>query len=138
MAERFSRLVRDHLDTAIRARGKLGDEVIDERIDILWPRTERRDRDRKYIQAVVKIVTEASLIDHHGEVPIRRGDQTDVDVDRPGSPETLELVFLQHAQELRLQLERNLATSSRKIVPPSASSNRPILCAIAPVNAPRS
>ena len=34
MAERFSRLVRDHLDTAIRARGKLGDEVIDQRIDI--------------------------------------------------------------------------------------------------------
>src|SRR5262249_12675168 len=47
--------------------------------------------------------------DHRSEVPVRRGDQTDVDVDRPCPTDALELVFLQHAQELRLQLERDLS-----------------------------
>jgi hypothetical protein len=109
VAESLSRLARDHVDVAIHARGKLGDEVVDERIDVLRPLTEGRDRDREHVQSVEKIISEASRVDLPGEVPIRGGDQTDVAVDRPGPPETLELVFLQHAQELRLQLERDLA-----------------------------
>ncbi len=74
VTERLSRLARDHVDVAIHARGKLADEVIDERVDVRWPLTEGRYRDREDIQAVVQIVTEASPIDHPGEVPIRGGD----------------------------------------------------------------
>src|SRR5437870_2643428 len=109
VTERLPRLARDHIDAAIQAAGKLADEVIDERVDVLRPLTEGRYRDREDVQAVVQIVTEAAPFDHPGEVAVRGGDQTDVDVDRPCPAETLELVFLQHAQELRLQLERDLA-----------------------------
>src|SRR5207245_11099562 len=100
---------RDHVGAAIHAVGKPADEVIDERVDVLRPLTEGRYRDREDVQAVVQIVTEAALFDHPGKVAVRGGDQTDVDVDRPCPAETLELVFLQHTQELRLQLERDPA-----------------------------
>jgi len=109
LTERLPRLARDHIDSAIHAAGKLADEVIDERVDVPRPLTEGRYRNREDVQAVVQIVTEAALFDHPGEVPVRGGDKTDVDVDRPCSAETLELVLLQHAKELRLQLERQLA-----------------------------
>jgi hypothetical protein len=39
-------------------------------------------------------------------------------------------------EKLRLELERISPTSSRKSVPPSATWNRPIFWAIAPVKAP--
>src|SRR4029077_7308174 len=79
--ERLPRLARDHIDAAIQAAGKLADEVIDECVDVLRPLPEGRHRDREDVQAVVQIVTEAALFDHPGEVPVRGGDQTDVDVD---------------------------------------------------------
>src|SRR5262245_30306385 len=106
--ERLPRLARDHIDAAVHAAGKLADEVIDENVDVLRPLTEGRYRDREDVEAVVEIVTEAALFDHPGEIPVRRRDHTDVDVDRPCAAEALELVFLQHAQELRLQVERDL------------------------------
>src|SRR5262249_5635051 len=91
------------------AAGDAAGEVIAEGVDSFWPLTEGRYRDREDVQAVVQIVTEAAPFDHPAEVPVRGGDQTDVDVDRPCPTETLELVLLQHAEELRLQLERDLA-----------------------------
>src|SRR5262245_4110368 len=109
VTERLPRLGRDHIDATIHAASKLADEVIDESIDVLRPLTERRYRDREDVQAVVQIVTEAAPFHHPCDVPVRGGDQTDVDVDRPCPAETLELAFLQHAEELRLQLERDLA-----------------------------
>src|SRR5689334_3343715 len=42
VTKRLTRLARDHIDVSIHARGKLADEVIDERVDVLWPLTEGR------------------------------------------------------------------------------------------------
>jgi len=75
VTERLPRLARDHIDAAIQAAGKLADEVIDERVDVLRPLTEGRYRDREDVQAVVQIVTEAAPFDHPGEVPVRGGDR---------------------------------------------------------------
>lgn len=75
VTERLPRLARDHIDAAIQAAGKLSDEVIDERVDVLRPLTEGRYRDREDVQAVVQIVTEAAPFDHPGEVPVRGGDR---------------------------------------------------------------
>ena len=52
--------------------------------------------------------------------------------------EPLELLLLQHAQQLDLHVGDSSPTSSRKIVPLCASSKRPFFCCTAPVNAPRS
>ena len=65
--------------------------------------------DRKHVQAVVEVAAELLVGDHRDEVAIRRRHQPDVDADRPGAAEPLELLLLQHAQQLRLQLQRNVA-----------------------------
>ena len=56
-----------------------------------------------------EFVAEALLRDHACELAVRRGDQADVDLDRPVPPEALELLLLEDPQELRLQLEWELA-----------------------------
>jgi len=70
-------------------------------------------------------------------VGVRRRDDPDVHRDGPVLAEALERALLQYAQQLHLRGERDVAHSSRKIVPPDASSNRPFLSSTAPVKAPR-
>src|SRR5207249_12083529 len=65
------------------------------------------------------------------------GDQPDVDRDRAARAERRDLAVLEGAQELRLEPERDLQTSSRKSVPPSAARKTPSWSATAPVKAPR-
>jgi hypothetical protein len=43
------------------------------------------------------------------QVPVRGGDDADVRVARPCAAEALELPFLEHAQQLRLDVGRHLA-----------------------------
>ena len=97
---------------------------------------QRRHSHREDLQAVIEVTAELLFLHHLPQVTIRRGDHTDIDPHRPGAAQPFEFLFLEHAQQLDLQLERNLPTSSRKIVPRSANSNRPIFVAIAPVKAP--
>src|SRR5262249_9408194 len=82
---------------------------IDERIDVLWPLTERRYSDREDVQAVVQIGTEAAPLDHPAEVPVRGGDQTNVDGGRPGPAEAVEPVPLQPPEGPGVKVERELA-----------------------------
>ena len=49
------------------------------------------------------------LFHHPKEVAVRRGDEADVDLDRLRTADPLELLLLQDAQQLRLELERDLA-----------------------------
>jgi len=72
------------------------------------------------------------------QIAIRRGNHTDVHAEGPGATDTLELALLQHAQQHDLVSAGSSPTSSRKIVPPSASSKRPWRRCRAPVNAPPS
>src|SRR2546427_10433989 len=65
--------------------------------------------DGEDVQAVVEVFAEALLLDEASEVAVRRGDQADVDLDRPGAADTLELLLLEDPEELRLELERDLA-----------------------------
>jgi hypothetical protein len=65
-----------------------------------------RQRDRKYIQAIVQIAAKFSALYHPLEVLVSRGDQTYVDAMRAPAPEPFEFLFLQNAEELRLQRER--------------------------------
>src|SRR5439155_17571771 len=65
--------------------------------------------DGEDVQAVVEVFAEALLLDQASEVAVRRGDQADVDLDRPGATDTLELLLLEDPEELRLEVERDLA-----------------------------
>ena len=43
------------------------------------------------------------------EIPIRRGEDANIDLDGLGAADPLKLAFLQDAQQLRLEVERQLA-----------------------------
>ena len=49
------------------------------------------------------------MLDGVGQVAIGGRDQAHVDLDGPGAPEPLELARLQHAQQLRLHIQRQFA-----------------------------
>src|SRR5271155_656076 len=64
---------------------------------------------RKHVQAVEQITAEFLFFDRAGEVAIGSSDQAHVHVDGLRPPQTLEVLVLQYAQQLGLQLQRNLS-----------------------------
>src|SRR3989454_7923637 len=108
-AEGVERLARDHLDVSVHRAGEALHEETDQRGDVLGSLPQRRDVDGEDVQAIVEVVAEALLLDQPSEVAVRRGDQTDVDLDRPGAADTLERLLLEDPEELRLERERDLA-----------------------------
>lgn len=69
----------------------------------------RRHHVGKDVQAVKQVRPERPLLDHLAEVPIGRHDDADIHPDRPVAADALEFLLLQHAQELYLDVERQLA-----------------------------
>ena len=64
-------------------------------------------RTGKYIQAIEQIGAELLLFDHGGEIAVGGGDQAGVGLERARAAEALKLALLKHAQQLRLELERD-------------------------------
>ena len=85
------------------------DQVTHEQRNVAAPFAQRRQRDRKHVQAVVEIAPEAPAPHLLGQIAVGRRDDADVDVDRARTAEAFDLPFLEHAQQPRLQLERQLA-----------------------------
>ena len=65
--------------------------------------------DRNHGEAEVEILAEVPLLDLFLEVLVGRGDDADVDLDRPRRPEPLDLALLQDAQHLGLRLGAHVA-----------------------------
>ena len=63
----------------------------------------------KHVQPIEEILAELLFVDERGEIAIGRGNQPRVGAQRARAAETLELALLQHAQQLGLQLQRDLA-----------------------------
>src|SRR5262249_22318492 len=84
-------------------------EVGDEKRDVGPPLPERRDIDRKNAQSIEEIRPKRAA--RHGglQVPVRRGDDADVDLDRAGRAEALELAFLENPQQGELRVEGQIA-----------------------------
>ena len=79
---------------------------------------------------------EATFAAHALEVLVRRGDDAHVDAHLPSAADRHHQAVLQHAQDLRLQSSAMSPISSRKIVPPCASSKWPRRACRAPVTRP--
>ena len=65
--------------------------------------------ERNHVQAEEQIRPEPSAADLFGEIAIGCGDDAHVHANRLAAADRLELLFLEHAQELDLGLERQLA-----------------------------
>src|SRR5437016_7795896 len=99
-------------DAGHRAPGLLverRDEVAGGRLDVVRPAAQRRQVDGADVQAVVQVVAERALPHHVGEIAVGGGDDPDVDADRVGGADALDLAVLEHAQQLHLHAERQLA-----------------------------
>src|ERR1700751_4570136 len=68
-----------------------------------------RKVDGKDVEAIIQIHSELLLGDQEGKVLIGRCHDADVDAPSISTAQPFELLFLQNSQQLRLQLQRNVA-----------------------------
>ena len=104
--------------------------------DILAPLAQRGQVHAEDVEAVVEVLAERPRRHRLRQVLVGGGDDPDVGPEGRGAPHALELVLLEHPEELGLDMGGSSPTSSRKSVPPAASSKRPGLGLSAPVKAP--
>jgi hypothetical protein len=83
--------------------------MADQNRDVTDALAQGRGKDREDFEAVVEIAAEFLVGDHFGEVAIGGGDQAHVHRNGTIAAEALDLALLQGAQQLGLQVERQLA-----------------------------
>src|SRR5258708_6662134 len=71
--------------------------------------TQGRETQFDKVQAVKQILAEFALLHHFLQVAIGGGDQPNIDIDSLVAAEALKSFFLQHAQQLRLQAQTEVA-----------------------------
>src|SRR6202030_4654277 len=76
---------------------------------VLAPVAQRRQMQRTHVQAVAQITAEFFFFDATNQIAIGGGDQPHVHPDRLRASQALELLILQNAQQLGLQLQRNVS-----------------------------
>ena len=84
-------------------------EMADEPGDVFAALAQRREHDWEHVQAIIEVVAKLAVGDHLRQVAVRRRHQAHVHPDRSRAPQALELLLLQHAEELRLQLRWDVA-----------------------------
>src|SRR5208283_2205650 len=111
---------RDRLDPPAHAPGEPLGKMADQRRDVVAALAQGRQHQWEHVQAVVEVTAEAAVGDHRSQVAVRGRYQAHVHADRLGAAQTLELLFLQHAEQLGLQLWGNVADlveEQRPVVP---------------------
>src|SRR5712692_9639185 len=88
---------------------KLVREVPDQKRNVLRTVSKRGDPDGKDVQPVEEIRPEHPPIDHGLQIAVRRRDHPGIGAQGARAAQPLEFPFLEHAKQLRLQLERDLA-----------------------------
>ena len=91
------------------SRDELLEEVVGQQQDVGLALAQRRHEDREHVQPVVEILAELAGGDRLLEILVGGGDQADVGADGLGAAQPLELALLQHAQQLDLRREVQLA-----------------------------
>ena len=86
---------------------------------------QRRNLDWKNVEPVKQVAPKHAGSDGSLQVAVRGSNDPNIGSDGSSSTDTLKFVFLQHTQSAICVSAGSSPTSSRKIVPPSASSNRP-------------
>src|SRR5262245_28783141 len=84
-------------------------EVGDQQRDVFGTLAQWRDADGEDVEAIVEVGAELIVRDHLSEVAVRRGDQAHVRPHGARAAQSLELLLLQHPQQFRLYLKRNVA-----------------------------
>jgi hypothetical protein len=92
----------------------LREEVRREAGKVIRSLAERWQHDRKHAEAIEQVAAEATGGDLLLKVPVGRGYHSDVDCSCHFVADAFESTFLQHAQQLSLEVERDLANLIQK------------------------
>src|SRR5712692_8255734 len=76
--------------------------------------SERRQQDGEDVQTIVQVTAKLTASDHLDEVPIRCRYEPNVHLMSSTASQSLELLFLQHTQQLRLQGRGDVADFVQK------------------------
>ena len=97
------------LDGFVQAAAEILHEVTNEQGHVFAAFAQRRNLNRKNIEAIVEIAAKFAVGDEAREVAIGGGHDADVDGLRAIAAEAFELLLLQNAEKFRLEFERNVA-----------------------------
>src|SRR5690606_16165202 len=93
----------------VAVEAALGEEVAREQVDVVLALAQRRQLQAHHREAVEEVLAEPPGADLLLEVAVRGGDDAHVDLDRLDAAHALDLALLEHAQQLRLEIELELA-----------------------------
>src|SRR6266513_3904663 len=105
--ERFHGLRRDRLDARLHPLGEFLSKVSNQQGNIFRAVPEGRDGNRKDFEPVIQIAAKLLFLHHPTEIAVGRGDDADIDMNRPSAAQTFELLLLEHSEQLDLQFQRN-------------------------------
>lgn len=112
---------------AVFLGGESRQEMPQQQRHVLALRPQRRHRDRQHMQAIEQVFAELPRLGALQQVVVGRRDDADIDLDRFAGADRLDLALLQGARSsLTCAWSGNSLTSSRKSVPPWASTNLPM------------
>src|SRR5262249_34924190 len=107
--ERTLGLRREAQTGTVVPGGERPQQVLDQRADVLRAIAQRRQPERDDVQAEEEVLAKPSRTHLGLEVAVRRRDDADVDGLRAIAAEALEPVLLEEAEQLALELGRELA-----------------------------
>src|SRR5260370_20186295 len=108
-SERSYSLLRNCLHRFVHRMSEQLHEVPHELGNIGWSVAERRQRDRESIQPIVEIFAEFPVSDQQRQVPIGRGNDTDIDSRGARAAYWLKLTLLEHAEQFGLKFQRHVS-----------------------------
>src|SRR5262249_43616993 len=85
---------RERAALATEARGRRGEEVLDQERHVLGPLAQRRQRDADDVQPIVQVLAELAALRLRFQVLIRRREHADVDLDRAVAADAFDLSLL--------------------------------------------
>ncbi len=109
MRHGFDGLRRNHLDLPVHPVSEHVHKISHQQSQVFGALAQRRNRNWKHVQAIIQILPELVLRHHLSQVVMGCRDQPHVGANRLPAAQALEFMFLQHAQQLRLQLRGNIA-----------------------------
>jgi len=113
-------------------------KMLGKRPNILAPLAQGRHINPKHIQPIKQVLAKPPALNLPCEIAVRRGDQSNVNLNRLRPAHALQHPLLQDAQQLRLRRLRQLGDLIEKQRALVGKLELPSRCRSAPVNAPRS
>jgi hypothetical protein len=101
------------------AAARLREKALDQKWNVFLAIAQRRQGQTHNVEPVKKVFAETSRCDFLLQVAVRRGHDANVDLDALQRTQRAQFLFLQHAEQLHLQLQRqlpNLVEESRAAV----------------------